>query len=170
MIAEAAEGGEGARVVRVDRERGHGTRVQGLHFHPGAIDGVAATTVAQGTTLVVVNSVCGCAARNARPAVAKAIRNETRPDTLTTVFAGQDADATAELVDVRYDMLPVASTIAAASHPPRPGRLHDRHSRPRRCVRWRSWFVAIRRTSASLSRTNGSISAPEPSQSWAYRA
>jgi len=48
---------------------------------------------APGTTLVVVNSVCGCAARNARPAVAKAIRNETRPDTLTTVFAGQDVDA-----------------------------------------------------------------------------
>jgi putative YphP/YqiW family bacilliredoxin len=48
---------------------------------------------AQGTTLVVVNSVCGCAARNARPAVAKAIRNETRPDALTTVFAGQDVDA-----------------------------------------------------------------------------
>jgi putative YphP/YqiW family bacilliredoxin len=47
----------------------------------------------QGTTLVVVNSVCGCAARNARPAVAKAIQNETRPDTLTTVFAGQDVDA-----------------------------------------------------------------------------
>ena len=48
---------------------------------------------AQGTTLVVVNSVCGCAARNARPAVAKAIQHESRPDTLTTVFAGQDIDA-----------------------------------------------------------------------------
>jgi putative YphP/YqiW family bacilliredoxin len=48
---------------------------------------------AQGTTLVVVNSVCGCAARNARPAVAKAIKNDTKPDTLTTVFAGQDVDA-----------------------------------------------------------------------------
>ncbi|MEO8909887.1 MAG: BrxA/BrxB family bacilliredoxin [Gemmatimonadaceae bacterium] len=47
----------------------------------------------QGTTLVVVNSVCGCAARNARPAVAKAIRHESKPDTLTTVFAGQDVDA-----------------------------------------------------------------------------
>jgi putative YphP/YqiW family bacilliredoxin len=47
----------------------------------------------QGTTLVVVNSVCGCAARNARPAVAKAIQHDTRPDTLTTVFAGQDLDA-----------------------------------------------------------------------------
>src|SRR6476646_12302831 len=47
----------------------------------------------QGTTLVVVNSVCGCAARNARPAVAKAIRHGHKPDTLTTVFAGQDVDA-----------------------------------------------------------------------------
>src|SRR5438045_4735268 len=48
---------------------------------------------AQGTTLVVVNSVCGCAARNARPAVAKAIQHETRPNALTTVFAGQDVEA-----------------------------------------------------------------------------
>ena len=47
-----------------------------------------------GTALVVVNSVCGCAARNARPAVAAALRNATRPDQLYTVFAGQDADAT----------------------------------------------------------------------------
>jgi putative YphP/YqiW family bacilliredoxin len=48
---------------------------------------------AQGTTLVVVNSVCGCAARNARPAVAKAIQHDTRPLKLTTVFAGQDVEA-----------------------------------------------------------------------------
>ena len=47
----------------------------------------------QGTTLVVVNSVCGCAARNARPAVAKAIQHDSKPDTLTTVFAGQDIEA-----------------------------------------------------------------------------
>lgn len=46
-----------------------------------------------GTTLVVVNSVCGCAARNARPAVARALQHEVKPDTLTTVFAGQDVDA-----------------------------------------------------------------------------
>ena len=49
---------------------------------------------AKGTTLVVVNSICGCAARMARPAVAMALQNEKRPDNLTTVFAGQDADAT----------------------------------------------------------------------------
>lgn len=51
-------------------------------------------TTAKGTTLVVVNSVCGCAARNARPAVAMALQHPTKPDHLTTVFAGQDLDAT----------------------------------------------------------------------------
>lgn len=50
---------------------------------------------AEGTTLVVVNSVCGCSARMARPAVAMALENPIKPDHLTTVFAGQDADATA---------------------------------------------------------------------------
>jgi putative YphP/YqiW family bacilliredoxin len=49
---------------------------------------------AKGTTLVVVNSICGCAARNARPAVAIAVRNTARPENLATVFAGQDPDAT----------------------------------------------------------------------------
>ena len=50
---------------------------------------------AKGTTLVVVNSMCGCAARMARPAVAMALEHgTTKPDHLTTVFAGQDADAT----------------------------------------------------------------------------
>jgi putative YphP/YqiW family bacilliredoxin len=47
-----------------------------------------------GTTLVVVNSVCGCAARNARPAIATALRHPVKPDHLTTVFAGQDVEAT----------------------------------------------------------------------------
>ena len=49
----------------------------------------------KGTTLVVVNSVCGCAARNARPAVKEALQNGKKPEHLTTVFAGQDTDATA---------------------------------------------------------------------------
>ena len=46
-------------------------------------------------TLVVVNSICGCAARNARPAVALALQHAKKPRVLTTVFAGQDLDATA---------------------------------------------------------------------------
>jgi len=49
----------------------------------------------QGTTLVVVNSVCGCAARNARPAVAEALNHSVKPDSLTTVFAGMEKDAVA---------------------------------------------------------------------------
>jgi len=46
------------------------------------------------TALVVVNSICGCAAGKARPAVAKALGNAARPEVLLTVFAGQDAEAT----------------------------------------------------------------------------
>jgi putative YphP/YqiW family bacilliredoxin len=48
----------------------------------------------QGTVLVVVNSVCGCAAGMARPAVAMALESETLPDRMITVFAGNDRDAT----------------------------------------------------------------------------
>ncbi len=48
-----------------------------------------------GTTLVVVNSVCGCAARNARPAVALAMEHSVQPNRVVTVFAGQDLEATA---------------------------------------------------------------------------
>jgi putative YphP/YqiW family bacilliredoxin len=46
------------------------------------------------TALVVVNSICGCAAGKARPAVAQALTNSARPEVLLTVFAGQDAEAT----------------------------------------------------------------------------
>ena len=47
-----------------------------------------------GTTLVVVNSVCGCAAANARPGVRMSLANEKTPGQLTTVFAGVDREAT----------------------------------------------------------------------------
>lgn len=50
----------------------------------------------QGTLLVVVNSVCGCAAGKARPGVAAALRHEHRPDRAITVFAGADIEATDE--------------------------------------------------------------------------
>ncbi|MFL6283957.1 MAG: BrxA/BrxB family bacilliredoxin [Pyrinomonadaceae bacterium] len=49
----------------------------------------------KGTLLVVVNSVCGCAAGRARPGVAMALQNDARPDRAITVFAGADMDATA---------------------------------------------------------------------------
>jgi putative YphP/YqiW family bacilliredoxin len=47
-----------------------------------------------GTALVVVNSICGCAAGRMRPAVRTALQNATRPDKAFSVFAGQDAEAT----------------------------------------------------------------------------
>ena len=49
-----------------------------------------------GTTLLVINSVCGCAAGNARPGIRMALQHNTLPDKLTTVFAGQDQEATAQ--------------------------------------------------------------------------
>jgi putative YphP/YqiW family bacilliredoxin len=59
---------------------------------PAEVDAVM--TKEQGTVLVVVNSICGCAAGKARPAVAKALSCSSRPEILTTVFAGQDTEAT----------------------------------------------------------------------------
>lgn len=47
----------------------------------------------EGTTLVVVNSVCGCAARNARPAAIMSLKNDKKPANLVTVFAGVDREA-----------------------------------------------------------------------------
>jgi putative YphP/YqiW family bacilliredoxin len=55
----------------------------------------AAVSGTPGTLMVVVNSVCGCAAGRARPGVALALRHQTRPDRVATVFAGFDNDATA---------------------------------------------------------------------------
>jgi putative YphP/YqiW family bacilliredoxin len=47
----------------------------------------------EGTTLVVINSVCGCAARNARPGAKMSLENDKKPTHLTTVFAGMDKEA-----------------------------------------------------------------------------
>lgn len=57
-----------------------------------AVDG--ALDAQSGTVLVVVNSVCGCAAGRARPGVMLALTEGPRPDRLTTVFAGMDTEAT----------------------------------------------------------------------------
>ncbi len=65
-----------------------------------------------GTTLVVINSVCGCAAGNARPAVKLAIQHPKRPDRLTTVFAGVDQEATARTRSYLSDFRPSSPSIA----------------------------------------------------------
>ena len=57
----------------------------------------------EGTTLVVVNSVCGCAAANARPGAITSLINDKKPDHLTTAFAGVDRDAVEK---VRYYLAP----------------------------------------------------------------
>lgn len=66
-----------------------------------------------GTTLVVVNSVCGCSARMARPAVRHALQHAARrPDHLTTVFAGQDAEATERARSYFTGFAPSSPSIA----------------------------------------------------------
>lgn len=67
---------------------------------------------ADGTTLLVVNSVCGCAARNARPAVAMAATHEVQPDRIVTVFAGQDTAATARAREYFAGYRPSSPSIA----------------------------------------------------------
>ena len=59
-----------------------------------AADVDEALTRTSGTTMVVVNSVCGCAAGRARPGVALSLQHAVKPDHLTTVFAGADIEAT----------------------------------------------------------------------------
>ena len=56
-------------------------------------EAVESAIQSEGTTLVVVNSVCGCAAANARPAAKLSLQNSKRPDKLVTVFAGVDTEA-----------------------------------------------------------------------------
>ena len=57
-------------------------------------DAVDSAVKQPGTTMIVVNSVCGCAAGKARPGIALALTKGKRPDHLTTVFAGADVEAT----------------------------------------------------------------------------
>lgn len=66
---------------------------------------------AQGVSLVVINSVCGCAAGLARPAVREAIQ-EVKPDHLVTVFAGQDREATATMRGFFEEIPPSSPSIA----------------------------------------------------------
>ncbi|HZH69733.1 MAG TPA: BrxA/BrxB family bacilliredoxin [Flavobacteriaceae bacterium] len=66
----------------------------------------------KGTTLVVVNSVCGCAARNARPGAKMSLQNPKKPDHLVTVFAGVDRDATDAARDKMVPFPPSSPSMA----------------------------------------------------------
>jgi putative YphP/YqiW family bacilliredoxin len=63
----------------------------------------------EGTTLVMINSVCGCAAGSARPGVTLALQNGKIPDRITTVFAGQDRDAVDHLRNAYLPGIPPSS-------------------------------------------------------------
>jgi putative YphP/YqiW family bacilliredoxin len=65
-----------------------------------------------GTTLLVINSVCGCAAGQCRPGVAKALNNDVKPDNLYTVFAGQEKEATAKAREYLAPYPPSSPSIA----------------------------------------------------------
>jgi len=65
-----------------------------------------------GTAMLVVNSVCGCAAGKARPAVRLALQQTPRPDRLGTVFAGQDPEATAKARSYFAQLPPSSPSIA----------------------------------------------------------
>jgi len=66
----------------------------------------------EGTTLVFVNSVCGCAAGGARPALSLALQHSTKPDRMVSVFAGVDGDATQRARSFFSDYQPSSPSLA----------------------------------------------------------
>lgn len=73
---------------------------------------VDAAVKAPGTTLVVINSVCGCSAGSARPGVKLAVQHSKKPGQLTTVFAGVDPDATNQARSYIHGYPPSSPSIA----------------------------------------------------------
>jgi putative YphP/YqiW family bacilliredoxin len=71
-----------------------------------------AVTKSPGTVMIVVNSVCGCAAGKARPGVALALRHRVKPDLVATVFAGADSDATERARGYFHGYPPSSPSIA----------------------------------------------------------
>ena len=78
-----------AELVKPMREDLTNVGFEELH----TVEAVDAAIAKEGTTLVVVNSVCGCAAANARPGARMSLQNAKRPDHIVTVFAGVDKEA-----------------------------------------------------------------------------
>jgi len=70
------------------------------------------TLAKEGTTLVVVNSVCGCAARNARPGARLSLDNDKTPDHIVTVFAGVDKDAVDAAREKMFPFPPSSPSMA----------------------------------------------------------
>jgi len=77
-----------------------------------SVDDVDNTLREPGTTLVFVNSVCGCAAGSARPGLRLSLMNEKKPDRIVTVFAGMEKDATARAREYFKPYRPSSPQIA----------------------------------------------------------
>ncbi|WP_406685413.1 BrxA/BrxB family bacilliredoxin [Seonamhaeicola sp. MEBiC1930] len=75
-------------------------------------EAVEAALAKEGTTLVVVNSVCGCAAANARPGARMSLQNDNKPDNIVTVFAGVDKDAVARAREFMIPFPPSSPSMA----------------------------------------------------------
>ena len=97
-----------AELVKPMRE--HLTQVGFEELHTA--DAVDAAIAKTGTTLVVVNSVCGCAAANARPGAIQSLANSSRPEHLVTVFAGVDREATDKAREHMIPFPPSSPSIA----------------------------------------------------------
>lgn len=78
---------------------------------PGEVDTTLSNN--KGTLLVVINSVCGCAAGKARPGIRKALQHSVKPDRLVSVFAGQETEATARLRERWLQGIPPSSPSIA---------------------------------------------------------
>jgi len=97
---------------------------------PADVD--AALSPESGTVLVVVNSVCGCAAGKARPAVGMALQGPNKPTKTVTVFAGGDVDATDHLRDHHLNQFPPSSPSMAIFRDGKPVYYMHRHDIERR--------------------------------------
>ena len=97
------------RLVQPMREELTSIGVQELR-NPAEVD--VFMTNKTGTAIVVVNSVCGCAAGMARPGVKLALQSDVKPDRAATVFAGQDVDATNRAREYFGQVPPSSPSIA----------------------------------------------------------
>ena len=88
------------------------TRLGVEELHDAAAVDAAFEQAEDQTMLLVINSVCGCAAANARPAVALAMRTPVQPDRYVTVFAGQDLEATARARELLAGIPPSSPFLA----------------------------------------------------------
>ena len=77
---------------------------------PEAVDAVMQNT--EGTVMMIVNSICGCAAGKARPGIAQALQHSVKPDRIATVFAGADIEATEQARGYLKGYQPSSPSIA----------------------------------------------------------